>query len=552
MANNTVSINKIVSIFQDLAIRQEMVNDFGYGPAYNIGASREMNFPYIWVENNTGTTQRSDNGFKTNLYTFTIYCMDKINFGEDNYNEIISDTHYILDTMVQEIAQHKYYVDMNLSIDGDIQFTPVVEATDDNVNGWQIDITIKQPIRYTPCNSPIEPITQYTTQLNNQFVEYRLMGPTGPTGPSGATGATGPQGEIGLTGPQGEIGATGPQGIQGVTGATGPQGNDGISVSYYKYNAHVNTQTAPPTTKEIRWNNATQINSTQLYISHLTRDNVDIDVFLSLISDNDSLIIQDENNSNNYQRWEVNGTPTIIPNDYVSVPVTYVGGGYTFSNGHDIILVPLSIGLQGPQGIQGPIGATGPTGATGSQGIQGPTGSNGLNGVHNPIIISGGTYNSSLGAVAKVTILSVANRLDLMPFIPIKTFTTASLSIECTTLVAGSNTRILIYSDNNGIPGTKIVESTDLSTATIGIKTFSTTQTFTAGVCYWIGVHTSSTATLRAIPVANMLNIGTPAAAGATHFNMYRATVTYGSAPTTYSGGVLTSAIASEVRITAA
>lgn len=175
MANNTVSINKIVSIFQDLSIRQEMVNDFGYGPAYNIGTSREMNFPYIWVENGTGTTQRSDNGFKTNLYTFTIYCMDKINFGEDNYNEIISDTHYILDTMVQEISQHKYYVDMNLSIDGDIQFTPVIEATDDNVNGWQIDITIKQPIRYTYCNSPIEPISGYTTQLNNTFSEYRLV-----------------------------------------------------------------------------------------------------------------------------------------------------------------------------------------------------------------------------------------------------------------------------------------------------------------------------------------------------------------------------------------
>jgi hypothetical protein len=549
MANDTLSINRIVSIFQDLSIRQEMVNDFGYGPAYNIGASREMKFPYIWIENNSTTTQKSDNGLKVNLYTFTIYCMDKINFGEDNYNEIISDTHYILDTMISEVSQHRYYVDMNLSIDSDINFLPVVEATDDNVNGWQCDITIKMPVRYTYCNSPIEPITQYTTQLNNNIYEWRLMGPTGPTGPSGATGATGPQGEIGLTGPQGEIGPTGSQGIQGVTGATGPQGNDGISVSYYKYDAHTNTHTPPPATSEIRWNNATQINSTILYVSHLTRDGVDIDVFLSLISDKDNLIIQDENNSNNYQKWEVNGTPTLIPNNYISIPVTYVTGGYTFSNNHDIILVPLSIGIQGPQGPQG---IQGPTGATGSQGIQGPTGSNGLNGVHNPVIISGGTYNFSLGAIQKVTILSVANRLDLMPFIPIKTFTTASLSIEVTSLVAGSNTRILIYSDNNGVPGTKIVESTDLSTATLGIRTFSTTQTLSAGVCYWIGVHTSSTATLRAIPLSGCLNIGTPAAAGATIFNMYRVSVTYGSAPTTYSGGVLTSAIASEVRITAA
>ena len=210
-----------------------------------------------------------------------------------------------------------------------------------------------------------------------------------------------------------------------------------------------------------------------------------------------------------------------------------------------------SSGSAGTSGTSGTSGTDGTSGPQGIQGVTGPTGSNGLNGVHNPIIISGGTYNSSLGAAAKVAILSVANRLDLMPFIPIKTFTTASLSIECSSAVAGSNTIILIYSDNNGVPGTKIVESPDLSTATLGVRTFSTTQTFTAGVCYWIGVHTSSTQSLRAIPLANMLNIGTPAITSSIHFNMYRVSVTYGSAPTTYSGGVLTSAIASEVRIAA-
>jgi hypothetical protein len=42
------------------------------------------------------------------------------------------------------------------------------------------------------------------------------------------------------------------------------------------------------------------------------------------------------------------------------VPVTYVNGGYSFSNGHDIILIPLSIGIQGPQGPQGATGPTGP------------------------------------------------------------------------------------------------------------------------------------------------------------------------------------------------
>jgi hypothetical protein len=129
------------------------------------------------------------------------------------------------------------------------------------------------------------------------------------------------------------------------------------------------------------WNNATQISSTILYISHLTIGNIDIDVFLALITVGDTLIIQDQNDSNNYQSWTVNGTPTIIPNNYVSIPVTYVNGGYSFSNGHDIILVPVSIGIQGPTGPAGSQGDTGSTGPTGSQGLTGDTGPTGADGI---------------------------------------------------------------------------------------------------------------------------------------------------------------------------
>ena len=194
---------------------------------------------------------------------------------------------------------------------------------------------------------------------------WSLIAQAGTNGTNGTNGATG---STGATGNNGATGATGATGNNGTTGATGATGADGFSTTYYKYKAHTNTQTPTPASGEIRWDSVAQISSTQLYISHLTRDNTDIDVFLSLISDNDSLIIQDENNSDNYQRWTVNGTPSITPNSYLTIPVAYVTGGYTFSNNHNIIFAPLSIGIQGPQGpqgIQGPAGATGATGATG-------------------------------------------------------------------------------------------------------------------------------------------------------------------------------------------
>lgn len=202
-------------------------------------------------------------------------------------------------------------------------------------------------------------------------VSYSISGKNGPTGPTGSNG------DNGATGPTGSNGDTGSTGATGLIGPTGANGTDGVSVSYYRYNAGTNSQTPPPAANQIVWNNSTQINSTTLYISHLTTDNIDIDVFLALIKTGDSLIIQDQNDSNNYQSWSASGTPTIIPNDYVSIPVTYVNGGYQFSDGHDIILAPLSIGIQGPIGPTGANGTNGTNGSTGPTGIQGPTGAGG-------------------------------------------------------------------------------------------------------------------------------------------------------------------------------
>ena len=59
-----------------------------------------------------------------------------------------------------------------------------------------------------------------------------IQGPTGATGPQGASGpsgAEGIQGPTGATGPQGASGPSGAEGIQGPTGATGPQGASGPS-----------------------------------------------------------------------------------------------------------------------------------------------------------------------------------------------------------------------------------------------------------------------------------------------------------------------------------
>jgi hypothetical protein len=211
------------------------------------------------------------------------------------------------------------------------------------------------------------------------------VGSTGATGVSGDDGATGPQGATGLTGDAGatgEIGATGIQGATGemgatgdigATGATGLQGATGLtgqSATFYNYQADANQTSGVPTTGHLFWNNASQVSATSITLSHIDALGNDIDVFFPLFKTGDTFVIQDQNNSNNFQTWEISATPTIVLNSYISIPATLVtsaGTGTTgFANNHQLIFAIVSSGLVGATGSTGAtgVGATGATGVT--------------------------------------------------------------------------------------------------------------------------------------------------------------------------------------------
>lgn len=192
--------------------------------------------------------------------------------------------------------------------------------------------------------------------------------------------------ELGVTGPTGSIGPTGPQGDAGSTGPQGPTGPQGTSTSLFYYSANAVSTSGDPGAGYVLWSDATQINSAQINISHLTSDVVDIDLFLSHLSTSQRFIIQDRIDSANYQTWQITSAPIRIagPPAYFMIPASLVssnGTGTTnFPDGTNLIMAVLT-GIQGPTG---PVGSTGPTGAdstvtgpTGPQGDLGPTGPTG-------------------------------------------------------------------------------------------------------------------------------------------------------------------------------
>jgi hypothetical protein len=183
-------------------------------------------------------------------------------------------------------------------------------------------------------------------------------------------GATGLVGSTGATGLEGSTGATG-AGATGATGLVGATGLAGQSATFYNYQADANQTSGVPTTGHLFWNNASQVASTSVTLSHIDALGNDIDVFFPLFKTGDTFVIQDQNNSNNFQTWKISATPTIVLNSYISIPstlVTSAGTGTTgFANNHQLIFAIVSSGL---------VGATGATGATGV-GTQGSTGATG-------------------------------------------------------------------------------------------------------------------------------------------------------------------------------
>jgi hypothetical protein len=110
---------------------------------------------------------------------------------------------------------------------------------------------------------------------------------------------------------------------------------------------------------------------------------------------------------------------------------------------------------------------------------------------------------NGMNATALGTQAQVANRTVIAPYISAYALTIDQVGISCSTLLAASSVKVVIYdADANGRPTTILRESATISTAATGTFFVAITSfTFTAGKKYWIGVRSSGTQTLRTLGV---------------------------------------------------
>ena len=117
------------------------------------------------------------------------------------------------------------------------------------------------------------------------------------------------------------------------------------SASYFEYQARTTSQSGNPGSGHILWNTVSQTSATQINVSHLTFNSIDIDLFLAQIVSGNTYIIQDADDSTRFQTWTVTGSTTILPNSYVIIPSAIVSSaGADFTNNQRIILILVSSG----------------------------------------------------------------------------------------------------------------------------------------------------------------------------------------------------------------
>jgi hypothetical protein len=124
-------------------------------------------------------------------------------------------------------------------------------------------------------------------------------------------------------------------------GSTLTQSANSGNSNYYLYNNNTSLNPIPPI-GAITFDTATQNTATMIYISHRTRDNVDIEVFFKQISTLTDIYIQDQETSLNYIQYNVLSAPVITSEAQVAISVNLsigAGTGLTnFGNGHNILL----------------------------------------------------------------------------------------------------------------------------------------------------------------------------------------------------------------------
>jgi hypothetical protein len=156
-----ITINQLINAFREFSQEHKFLKDFGYGPTWEIGTTRQMDFPYMWISHTPQSRIEFSNKTTTPILNFYAFMLDQRNdqIGErsenglrsDNTAELMSDTFQFIQDFITWITLelNQYGVMLN----NDPTVIPVYDETQDKSWGWYVDFELK--IKFVNCEIPL-------------------------------------------------------------------------------------------------------------------------------------------------------------------------------------------------------------------------------------------------------------------------------------------------------------------------------------------------------------------------------------------------------------
>ena len=200
---------------------------------------------------------------------------------------------------------------------------------------------------------------------------------------------------------------TGYVGSQGVIGYTGSKGEFGGAA--FEYNYSNTTSAADPGAGNLRFNALDLSTANTLYIDFVDLASANSYNYLQVIDDSTSGVkgtfkIEDKANTQNFAFFSITGSHT-NPGDYFQVPVAWINGVTSFTNGLDTVTTFVRTGDKGDIGYTGSSGYTGSKGTDGTIGYNGSVGYTGSQGYSGSQGYTGSAaYNNYMPAITGLNV----------------------------------------------------------------------------------------------------------------------------------------------------
>lgn len=159
---NIRTINNVIEVFKDISTRHYQLNSFGNGLKEDIGASKELLYPILWIDIDSAELILSDNGFSEFELDVNVRVGDLVNKDKSNEDDVLSDSLEILKDIMIEFNQHPYYNESKFNLSDSVTFEKFTEDTDEVISGWETDITLRMVNNNRYCGLPISGITSST------------------------------------------------------------------------------------------------------------------------------------------------------------------------------------------------------------------------------------------------------------------------------------------------------------------------------------------------------------------------------------------------------